>query len=291
MALPHAGVARGWPAAPHARQAARRNRPSPPTACPSGRRGCHGDVPRATPGSTSGGVFSPSHGPSRGCIALKRTNTLYPGAITARTVADQCPGRPDRVAASRRRRARGRGDTVTNDTLRVRVASITREAEDILSYELVAEDGGALPGFEAGAHLQVQRAGAGRLRALVLALQRPGRDAPLRHRRAPRRQGARWLARHARARPRGRRARSGRARQQLPPALRAQLRAHRGRHRHHPAAVHGARAGAHRRGVVLHYCSRSASGTAFTELLSSPRPSPAACTSTMTGETPRRAWT
>ncbi len=44
---------------------------------------------------------------------------------------------------------------MVNDTLRVRVASITREAEDILSYELVAEDGGALPGFEAGAHLQV----------------------------------------------------------------------------------------------------------------------------------------
>jgi vanillate O-demethylase ferredoxin subunit len=50
---------------------------------------------------------------------------------------------------------------VVNDTLRVRVASITREAEDILSYELVAEDGGALPGFEAGAHLQVSVPGPG----------------------------------------------------------------------------------------------------------------------------------
>ncbi|MFP2927361.1 PDR/VanB family oxidoreductase [Pyxidicoccus sp. 3LG] len=43
-----------------------------------------------------------------------------------------------------------------NDTLRVRVAGIGREAEDILSYELVAEDGGALPPFEAGAHLDVR---------------------------------------------------------------------------------------------------------------------------------------
>lgn len=50
---------------------------------------------------------------------------------------------------------------MVNDTLRVRVASITREAEDILAYELVAEDGGALPPFEAGAHLEVRVPGPG----------------------------------------------------------------------------------------------------------------------------------
>ncbi|MFP2903842.1 PDR/VanB family oxidoreductase [Pyxidicoccus sp. 3LFB2] len=50
---------------------------------------------------------------------------------------------------------------MVNDTLRVRVASIVREAEDILSYELVSEGGGALPSFEAGAHLQVRVPGPG----------------------------------------------------------------------------------------------------------------------------------
>ncbi|MCP3143069.1 PDR/VanB family oxidoreductase [Pyxidicoccus xibeiensis] len=48
-----------------------------------------------------------------------------------------------------------------NETLRVRVAGIAREAEDILSYELVSEDGGALPPFEAGAHLEVRVPGPG----------------------------------------------------------------------------------------------------------------------------------
>ncbi|MBE4746612.1 oxidoreductase [Corallococcus sp. ZKHCc1 1396] len=45
---------------------------------------------------------------------------------------------------------------MTTKTLRLRVARITREAEGILSYELTSEDGGALPDFEAGAHLDVQ---------------------------------------------------------------------------------------------------------------------------------------
>jgi vanillate O-demethylase ferredoxin subunit len=44
---------------------------------------------------------------------------------------------------------------VANDTLRLRVERITPEAEDILSYELVAADGGPLPPFEAGSHLDV----------------------------------------------------------------------------------------------------------------------------------------
>ncbi|MBZ4421379.1 PDR/VanB family oxidoreductase [Myxococcus sp. RHSTA-1-4] len=48
-----------------------------------------------------------------------------------------------------------------NDTLRVRVANITREAEDILTYELAAADGGSLPPFEAGAHLEVRVPGPG----------------------------------------------------------------------------------------------------------------------------------
>lgn len=56
---------------------------------------------------------------------------------------------------------KGKGNTVRNDTLRVRVARITREAEDIQSYELVAEDGGALPSFEAGAHVDVRIPGPG----------------------------------------------------------------------------------------------------------------------------------
>ena len=45
---------------------------------------------------------------------------------------------------------------MTTKTLRVRVARITPEAEDIQSYELVSEDGGPLPPFEAGAHLDVR---------------------------------------------------------------------------------------------------------------------------------------
>ncbi|GHG78309.1 PDR/VanB family oxidoreductase [Comamonas sp. JC664] len=48
-----------------------------------------------------------------------------------------------------------------NDSLRVRVTRITREAEDILSYELAAAEGGALPAFEAGAHLEVRVPGPG----------------------------------------------------------------------------------------------------------------------------------
>jgi len=40
-------------------------------------------------------------------------------------------------------------------TIRVRVASKTREAEAICSYELVREDGAPLPPFEAGAHIDV----------------------------------------------------------------------------------------------------------------------------------------
>ncbi len=41
------------------------------------------------------------------------------------------------------------------DTLRVRVARITREAEDIQSYELVPVDAQALPEWDAGSHLDV----------------------------------------------------------------------------------------------------------------------------------------
>ncbi len=44
---------------------------------------------------------------------------------------------------------------MATDTLRLRVERITPEAEDILSYELVSEDGGPLPPFEAGSHLDV----------------------------------------------------------------------------------------------------------------------------------------
>lgn len=55
----------------------------------------------------------------------------------------------------------GRESTVMNDILRVRVARVTREAEDILSYELVATEGGTLPPFEAGAHLEVRVPGPG----------------------------------------------------------------------------------------------------------------------------------
>jgi vanillate O-demethylase ferredoxin subunit len=44
---------------------------------------------------------------------------------------------------------------VGQETLRVRVARISREAEDILSYELVPTGDGPLPAFEAGAHLDV----------------------------------------------------------------------------------------------------------------------------------------
>lgn len=45
---------------------------------------------------------------------------------------------------------------MARDTLNLRVQRITPEAEDIRSYELVPEEGGALPPFEAGAHLEVQ---------------------------------------------------------------------------------------------------------------------------------------
>ncbi|WP_240356394.1 MULTISPECIES: PDR/VanB family oxidoreductase [Myxococcus] len=47
-------------------------------------------------------------------------------------------------------------NTLMNDAQRVRVARISSEAEDVLSYELVAEEGGALPPFEPGAHLDVR---------------------------------------------------------------------------------------------------------------------------------------
>jgi vanillate monooxygenase ferredoxin subunit len=41
------------------------------------------------------------------------------------------------------------------DTRRVRVARVTREAEDINAYELVPEEGGELPAWDAGSHLDV----------------------------------------------------------------------------------------------------------------------------------------
>lgn len=41
------------------------------------------------------------------------------------------------------------------EPMRVRVASIAQEAADIRSFELVAEDGRALPAFSAGAHVDV----------------------------------------------------------------------------------------------------------------------------------------
>lgn len=41
------------------------------------------------------------------------------------------------------------------NSLRVRVAAIQKEATDIASFELVREDGLALPSFEAGAHIDV----------------------------------------------------------------------------------------------------------------------------------------
>ena len=37
----------------------------------------------------------------------------------------------------------------------VRVGAVRREAEDILSFELLDPDGGALPPFTAGAHIEV----------------------------------------------------------------------------------------------------------------------------------------
>ncbi|ATB29421.1 PDR/VanB family oxidoreductase [Melittangium boletus] len=45
---------------------------------------------------------------------------------------------------------------MSQDSLRLRVQRIAPEAEGILSYELVSPEGGALPAFEAGAHLDVQ---------------------------------------------------------------------------------------------------------------------------------------
>ena len=47
------------------------------------------------------------------------------------------------------------GKNVANNTLRVRVARVSREAEDIQSYELISTDGSPLPSFEPGAHLDV----------------------------------------------------------------------------------------------------------------------------------------
>jgi vanillate O-demethylase ferredoxin subunit len=44
---------------------------------------------------------------------------------------------------------------MTIPTLSVRVNKVTREADDIYSYELVDPAGGALPGFSAGAHVDV----------------------------------------------------------------------------------------------------------------------------------------
>jgi vanillate O-demethylase ferredoxin subunit len=44
---------------------------------------------------------------------------------------------------------------MSTKTLRVRVARITRMATEVLAYELVSQDGGALPPFEPGAHLDV----------------------------------------------------------------------------------------------------------------------------------------
>lgn len=44
---------------------------------------------------------------------------------------------------------------MSTNTLRVRVACITRVATDIQAYELVSPDGGSLPAFEPGAHLDV----------------------------------------------------------------------------------------------------------------------------------------
>ncbi|GMU02484.1 PDR/VanB family oxidoreductase [Corallococcus caeni] len=57
---------------------------------------------------------------------------------------------------------------MTTNTLRLRVARITREAEGIQSYELVSQDGGALPEFEAGAHLDVQVPGLNGMRQYSL---------------------------------------------------------------------------------------------------------------------------
>lgn len=47
------------------------------------------------------------------------------------------------------------GTTVANDTLRVRVGRISREAEGIQAYELLPTEGDTLPAFEPGAHLDV----------------------------------------------------------------------------------------------------------------------------------------
>ncbi|HYO54286.1 PDR/VanB family oxidoreductase [Archangium sp.] len=46
-------------------------------------------------------------------------------------------------------------NTVAHDSLCLRVQRITPEAEGVLSYELVPADGGPLPPFEAGSHLDV----------------------------------------------------------------------------------------------------------------------------------------
>ena len=49
----------------------------------------------------------------------------------------------------------GGKDTVSTETLRLRVERITPVAEDILSYELVPAEGDTLPSFEPGSHLDV----------------------------------------------------------------------------------------------------------------------------------------
>jgi len=57
---------------------------------------------------------------------------------------------------------------VTNELLNVRVLSVRYEAEDINAYELVDPDGGELPPFTAGAHIDLHF-GEGRIRQYSLA--------------------------------------------------------------------------------------------------------------------------
>ena len=57
---------------------------------------------------------------------------------------------------------------MTNELLSVRVRSVRYEAEDINSYELEAPDGGELPPFTAGAHIDLHF-GDGRIRQYSLA--------------------------------------------------------------------------------------------------------------------------
>ena len=46
-----------------------------------------------------------------------------------------------------------------SDLIDVRVTRVTAEADDIASFELARADGGDLPSFEAGAHLDVHLPG------------------------------------------------------------------------------------------------------------------------------------